>query len=499
MKEYIEIEAFENDIKEKKFEKVFKEIVEKSMDLIKRIAKKRQIILDIKDGDNKEDIFYNILFSFERNTIYFTGVVTLMNSFLRWNIAPEDDFGETKEEKLEKYVNIYNAIIGELDYYEKAEKEIQIKGYEELKNEKIDSLIQVFKEMLKYKNKEYNENWSFEEWIDKIDMTYHYYHLELQEVLEVLKFGYYFVDIEKYNYDSIEVNEVETIILLENLYAILTCKGEDYTYFANFYKEIELKDDQTYSDVYDIEIEKLAKLFKEMLDYANVKYDTTDFFSLRTLICRYYPYYTDTIIHLRALMSMPDETYISKINSMEAIYENLSKSYKNYVGKIIIFYAMNYAVDNNGISISDILSKFKISYLLAQKIIKKLEERQIIKEDDETKKEKCVISKEEWQEKRRLLQNDLKLDDDMYEEYINNNLKYKKLEDTEDELLTDVVDFILETGEVKNSSIKNKFGISYARAGRIIDQIEARDIISKKGEILITKEEWKENKQKLLT
>ena len=196
---------------------------------------------------------------------------------------------------------------------------------------------------------------------------------------------------------------------------------------------------------------------------------------------------------------MPDETYISKINSMEAIYENLSKSYKNYVEKIIIFYAMNYAVDNNGISISDILSKFKISYLLAQKIIKKLEERQIIKEDDETKKEKCVISKEEWQEKRRLLQNDLKLDDEMYEEYINNNLKYKKLEDTEDELLTDVVDFILGTGEVKNSSIKNKFGISYARAGRIIDQIEARDIISKKGEILITKEEWKENKQKLLT
>ena len=174
--------------------------------------------------------------------------------------------------------------------------------------------------------------------------------------------------------------------------------------------------------------------------------------------------------------------------------KKLEKDFNEIVEKMIVFYAMNYAVDNNGISISDILSKFKISYLLAQKIIKKLEERQIIKEDDETKKEKCVISKEEWQEKRRLLQNDLKLDDDMYEEYINNNLKYKKLEDTEDELLTDVVDFILETGEVKNSSIKNKFGISYARAGRIIDQIEARDIISKKGEILITKEEWKENK-----
>ena len=177
--------------------------------------------------------------------------------------------------------------------------------------------------------------------------------------------------------------------------------------------------------------------------------------------------------------------------------KKLEKDFNEIVEKVIVFYAMNYAVDNNGISISDILNKFKTNYIFAEKIIKKLEEMQIIEKNEGIQKKKCLILKEEWKDKRVLFQNDLKLNEDMYKEYINKNLKYKKIEDTEDKLLMDAIDFALETGEVKNSSIRNKFAVSYARAGRIIDQLEARDIISKTGKVLITKKEWEENKEKV--
>ena len=175
--------------------------------------------------------------------------------------------------------------------------------------------------------------------------------------------------------------------------------------------------------------------------------------------------------------------------------KKLEKDFNEIVEKMIVFYAMNYAVDNNGISISDILNKFKTNYIFAEKIIKKLEEMQIIEKNEGIQKKKCLIFKEEWKDKRILFQNDLKLNDEKYKEYINKKLKYKKLEDTEDSLLIDAIEFALETGEVKNSSIRNKFAVSYARAGRIINQLEERDIIYKTGEVLITKKEWEENKK----
>lgn len=175
--------------------------------------------------------------------------------------------------------------------------------------------------------------------------------------------------------------------------------------------------------------------------------------------------------------------------------KKLEKDFNEIVEKMIVFYAMNYAVDNNGISISDILNKFKTNYIFAEKIIKKLEEMQIIQKNERIQKKKCLISKEEWRDKRILFQNDLKINEDMYKEYINKKLKYKKLEDTEDSLLIDAIEFALEIGEVKNSSIRNKFAVSYARAGRIINQLEERDIIYKTGEVLITKKEWEENKK----
>ena len=72
------------------------------------------------------------------------------------------------------------------------------------------------------------------------------------------------------------------------------------------------------------------------------------------------------------------------------------------------------------------------------------------------------------------------------------------IEDEEDEtdpFLLDAIECIIEIGHVSTSFIQRRFKVGYATAGRIIDQMEERGIISgyqgsKPREVLITLEEW---------
>ena len=51
-------------------------------------------------------------------------------------------------------------------------------------------------------------------------------------------------------------------------------------------------------------------------------------------------------------------------------------------------------------------------------------------------------------------------------------------EDDTDPLLRDAIDVVVETGQASTSFIQRKFKVGYARAGRIIDQMEERGVIS---------------------
>ena len=69
-----------------------------------------------------------------------------------------------------------------------------------------------------------------------------------------------------------------------------------------------------------------------------------------------------------------------------------------------------------------------------------------------------------------------------------------------DELLTDAIELAVSMGQASASMIQRKFKVGYARAGRIIDQMEERGIVSgydgsKPRQTLISKEEWEEMKE----
>ena len=64
-----------------------------------------------------------------------------------------------------------------------------------------------------------------------------------------------------------------------------------------------------------------------------------------------------------------------------------------------------------------------------------------------------------------------------------------------DEMLPAAVDVILETGQASVSMLQRRLKLGYARAARIVDEMEERGIVgpfkgSKPREILVTKEQW---------
>ena len=75
----------------------------------------------------------------------------------------------------------------------------------------------------------------------------------------------------------------------------------------------------------------------------------------------------------------------------------------------------------------------------------------------------------------------------------------KDPDDNTDEHLMEAIDLVVETGQASTSFIQRKFNVGYARAGRIIDQMEEKGIISgyqgsKPRQVLMSKERWEELK-----
>ena len=86
-------------------------------------------------------------------------------------------------------------------------------------------------------------------------------------------------------------------------------------------------------------------------------------------------------------------------------------------------------------------------------------------------------------------------------ENANKSDQQKDLENDEDDdtdpFLNDAIESVIEIGQASTSFIQRRFKVGYARAGRIIDQMEARGIISgyegsKPRKVLMSKERWDE-------
>lgn len=93
-------------------------------------------------------------------------------------------------------------------------------------------------------------------------------------------------------------------------------------------------------------------------------------------------------------------------------------------------------------------------------------------------------------------QGDASYNDDIIEE-INGDIPADNNGVDNDELLPRAIELVVDAGQASVSLIQRKFKVGYARAARIVDQMEARGIVggfegSKPRQILISKQQWRE-------
>jgi S-DNA-T family DNA segregation ATPase FtsK/SpoIIIE len=92
-------------------------------------------------------------------------------------------------------------------------------------------------------------------------------------------------------------------------------------------------------------------------------------------------------------------------------------------------------------------------------------------------------------------------DNDIIEEINNEQESPENYDNDRDELLPAAIELVVDAGQASVSLIQRKFKVGYARAARIIDQMEERGIVggfegSKPRQVLITKMQWQEMKMK---
>lgn len=162
---------------------------------------------------------------------------------------------------------------------------------------------------------------------------------------------------------------------------------------------------------------------------------------------------------------------------------------------------MAYAIRSGQISVSTVQRRFSIGYARAARIIESLEAHGFIGPSTGVMKPREILmTAEQYKEVFKY-----GIDDSDYDEQIEKQepVSEKKIKnydnDSEHDPLTSrVIAYAIKTKQISTSTIQRRFSIGYARAARIIDDMENRGFIgpstgsNKPRDILMTEEEFKE-------
>lgn len=331
----IDIKDYEIKLNEKQYDKVFEELSNKSIELASEILKIKD--LEVSKKKSVEDMFREIKVMIERHFGVFRAMAFLMEYLINWN----DDFIYTSKEKnTQIIIDYYNLIVDTLDNYKIKENEIRKTGFEVLCDECEQKLKKIYKEMLLFKNKDYSEDETLKDLTKKVAHYYNFLHEDIYNAESALYGAFIEVDVEM---PEITLNQTERVVIIEGLinYLIPSEMSDGYKAYVDYYEDYELKENQTYSDLYDEKEEKLKSLLKEMLRFIGIEVskEKCNLSDLRYLASKYYPFYEGSLSLLR--WENPNETYISRFDTMDKVYKRLVNDYKNYEKNMEEYYIIN--------------------------------------------------------------------------------------------------------------------------------------------------------------
>lgn len=320
----IDIKDYENKLNEKQYDKVFEELSKKSIELASEILRIKD--LEVSNKQSLEGMFMEIKVMIQHHFGVFRTMSYLMDYLINW----DDDFIFTSKEKnAQIIIDYYNLLVDTFNNYKVKESEIKEKGFEVLCDECEQKLKKLYREMLLFKNKDCSKNESLRDLTKKVAHYYNFLHEDIYNAESALYGAFIKVDVEM---PEIILNKTEIIVKVEGVIEYLTPSDidEGYKAYADYYEDYDLKEGQTYSDVYDEKEEKLINLLKEMLEFIEIEVpkEKCNLSDLRYLVSEYYPFYEGSLSLLR--WGNPNETYISRFDTMDKVYERLANDYKNY-------------------------------------------------------------------------------------------------------------------------------------------------------------------------
>ena len=211
MLDKIDIKDYEKEIIEGKFEDIYKDLVDKTIDVVEELGKKKGY--KIPKDKSEIELFNSIQLYFKENFIDSLNVYYLMKSLIEWNYDEEDN---PYDKRINNIIIRYNDLVDKLKMYEKIESEINEKGFDAVTKKREEKYEKQFKEKVEH-SMYYEDSWDIVKLMRKV-----------------------ILDNEK-NFKK--ANDVEKIMLIDNAYNYIMKIG--YKKVAYIYSD-EYKQIQSY-------------------------------------------------------------------------------------------------------------------------------------------------------------------------------------------------------------------------------------------------------------
>ena len=275
------------------------------------------------DKNASKDEVYKKMENLFENEIFTCSDISYL---IRWLYFKYNDLEEEGicEYIVKSWFRNYNNIVDEFNEYLEYKEYVEKNDYQKLIKEYNDKCINLFKEMLDYKKKPYNKDDKFNQLYDKVELYYAYYIHTLYDLR--LAFVKRARNLMNYELPDKKLDNTESYMIILGNFNTLK---ETYKENAFIYRDFDLEEGETISDLYMKQIKKFNTLYKEMLDYIHVPYDndaTPHSIEVKTL--EYYPYYKETIEEAKKSNYSFDPD-IARLSRMEDVYNRIKSSYKN--------------------------------------------------------------------------------------------------------------------------------------------------------------------------
>ncbi len=235
-----------------------------------------------------------------------------------------------QKDRLKRCVKIYNRCFNSYNIYLQVLDEVNENDYQELYNKERARLIELFQEMFRYKNITYQEDWTYQEYLQNLSPYYAAYYDVFKNLFSISRKIIYTTVYDEELF-PIYLNDIECLIMLREYYQDLK---DGYQEVATQYEDVILEKDENYRDVINQEQKKLCQLFKEMLDFKKVPYSQDkidDLEYMNVLVMKNYLMFEDSLISVEHFGL--DESYVVIINRLRNIYKFLKENYMQRVNK----------------------------------------------------------------------------------------------------------------------------------------------------------------------